>query len=497
MKLTLEVVCGKYKQTFEQPIGIGDKTFKWLGSCASGMYARNIPDGAIRARCDFRGLSKRAQNHAYEVILENGEIPHPMSLLQDYVLDGDCITINLTDTLSIKDGGGPDLATFAALSNTNCVDSPMFVDDSVYIQDDMGDTYGNSEVGDVTQIEISAVDTAKEARLQKAAAHFMSVILDSQMLATNKVVKELEHCWVDVRKLMPKLSDQDSEDMQNVFKSHFSVVDALYRKYTVEEAFMLSRLKFGEIVADAKIFKREEDFDELTMRVFRQVCRKETKIGFSQFLVALALLSQSRLHNTFESQSAVHGAGHCLQVFITKYLHPLASKFRLRIRDLLYQPPPLKEIRDMYDGLFDLFEKYAGKAGRDLTLSMPVEYFGELLTDSKIITLAEDEENPDKPKELRRGIAEDILTMCKGGYIKGRHVIPESARKESDMPEAPDDDFVFPEFVEGLARATFYLVDESETIMFEVDHMLDGFRKALTALKDPQPAEEVKGRGRK
>jgi hypothetical protein len=65
------------------------------------------------------------------------------------------------------------------------------------------------------------------------------------------------------------------------------------------------------------------------------------------------------------------------------------------------------------------------------------------------------------------------------------------------MPEAPDDDFVFPEFVEGLARATFYLVDESETIMFEVDHMLDGFRKALTALKDPQPVEEVKSRGRK
>jgi len=497
--VTVEIRCGTYKKTYEQSIGYGDKTFKWLGSCAEQFYSRYIPNGSIRARDDFRGLSKRAQHHAFEVVLENGEIPHPMSLLQDYVLDGDVLTVNLSDTLKVKEGGIPDLEPFAALSQTNCVDSPMYVDDSAYIEDDREMMFGEENVGDLMS-EVDAPNPqskAKEEREAKAAARFMEVVLDSQLLAESKVSRELEACWVDVLKLMPKLSAKDSDDMKRIFHHHFSILDALFRKYTQEESFMMSRLKFKEMVDNAKIFSHQEEFEEVTMRVFRLVSKGETKINFTGFLVALIITAQARLHNTFEALSYVRGAGASLEALISKYLFPLASKYRLRIRDLLYQPQPLKEIRDMYEQLFSLFEKYAAKAGRDLTLSMPSQYFAELLRDSKIIVLAEDEDEPDKPKELARSIAEDILERCKSGYIKGRHIIAEEERKPSDMPPPPEEDYVFPEFIEGIARATFYLLDEEDTVMFEEDHMLDGFRKALLALEDPEPLEEPMSRSRR
>ena len=152
----------------------------------------------------------------------------------------------------------------------------------------------------------------------------------------------------------------------------------------------------------------------------------------------------------------------------------------------------------MYDQLFALFEKYALKAGADLTVTMPCKYFAELLRDSKLITLAENEDEPDEHIKLSVSIAEDILTMCRAGYIKGRHIIDEEQRKPTDLPPPPEDEYCFPEFVEGLARATFYLLDDTEEIMFEEDHMIDGFRKALVALEDPAPLEETTGRrGRK
>jgi len=500
MKVTVDVNCGYERRSYELPVGLGDKTFKWLGSCASQMFSKFIPNGLPRRREDFRGVTKQSQYNIAEVVLANGEIPHPMSLLQDYVLDGDVIQVVLVKNLPIEDGGIAGTSTYQNLSNVNSTVSPLYVDDSMYLQDDNEALYGEDVGIDAAHIEVNPDDFKAKERERQSAALYMRVVLDSQMLDMSKVKSELMGCWTEVHKLMPTLSKGNTLQMKHIFEKNFSMLDALYRHYTHEENFEMSRLKFKEMIANANIYPKENEFDEITMRIYRLVSKGETKISFGQFLASLILLAQSRFHNILHTVHDVTGAVESLTSLFDKFLFPLASKFRLRIRDLLYKDNTLEQIRLMYDKLFELFEKYASKAQRDLTLSMPVQYMAEMLRDSRIIVLAEDEDEPDKPRQIAESIAEDLLLHSRRGYIKGRHIISEEFRSENDLPPAPEDEYIFPEFVEGIARATFYLLDETDKIMFEEDHMLDGFSKCLKLLEvEEKPVEDKSGsrRGRK
>jgi len=491
MKLLLKVKCGDKKRTFEVAVGSGNKTFKWLGHVGAQMYSNSQPKGAIRSREHFRGPTLQTSYNVDELELPNKDVPHPMSLIEDYVRDGDTIKIVLCTNLKIGESGGTIGSAYNNLSNINSTSNPAYVDDAEYLEEDMDAIYGGGLFGDVT-VESTvgpreSIDTIhKHENTKLAHIKFMRMILTSQQLNLEEVNKEITSIWSgNVRKLMPQMNLNDSKDLQGVIRSHFAVIHALFVEFTKEKPGEMSRLMFKNMMDEAKVFGSDEEFEEMTMRIFRLVSKGESFIHFGDFIVALVLCSQSRYHNVLYGKSHdVSGPRDSLEAIIKHKIFPLAKKKRMRIRDELYGDDCMSVLYDMYEDLFTLFEKYAAKEGRDLTISMPVKWFAQLMQDAEIVfAFAEEEE---ERQQIILNMAEDILNRCQIGFINGRTKIPDDLASDNDLPPPPTEDFSFPEFIEGIARATFYMLEEDEVVMFEEDHMLDGFTKALKCLIDKE-----------
>ena len=489
MKVKVVVKIGKKRRNFEIPIGRGDKTFKWLGSVASQMYSSDNPEGTLRTRDNFRGLTRRSQHTASDVLLSNGEIPHPMSLLHDYVMDGDVLFCHIAETMVTGADGLPVASTFSTLANINSQDAPMYIDDSNYLEDDSEAMFDTSSGEGL----VSRNSRMKDQLGAAQSAGFMKVVMASQMYDVRKMKDDVDLYWKTVARLMPHLSESNTVAMKGIFTTHFSVISLLFDHHAEplgDYAGQLGRLKFKEMIHTAKIFKSDKDFEPLTTRIFRRVSNNDalTFIGIGPFLAALILVAESRHHNTFDPHSEIRGAERSLNSIVGTNLGKLASHHRLRIRDLLYKNERLAQMRTMYDQLFELFEKYAARSGRVLSTSLPVAHMAELLMESGILVMvAVDEDDKENNHAMSLTIAKDLMAQTRNGYILGRHSIPAEQRRENDLPEPPAEDYLFPEFLEAIARATFYLIDPDEEIMFEEDHMMDGYTKAIRCLREPEP----------
>ena len=491
MKLILNVKCDDKKRSFEVAVGSGNKTFKWLGQVGAQMYSCSQPKGAIRSREHFRGPTPQTAYTVHELELPNKDVPHPMSLIEDYVMDGDTIKIVLCTNLKIGKSGDTLGSTYNNLSNINSTANPAYVDDAEYLEEDMDAIYGGGLFGDVTaesntSKQRSVENVHKLENIKLAHVRYMRITLTSQQLNLEEVNKEINSIWShNVKKLMPQMKPNDSKELQDVFKSHFAVIHGLFVEFTKEKPGEMSRLMFKNMMDEAKVFGSDEEFEEMTMRIFRLVSKGDSFIQFGDFIVALILCAQSRHHNVLNgTDHDVSGPRHSLEAIIKHKIFPLAKKKRMRIREELYGDDCMSVLYDMYEDLFNLFEKYAAKEGRDLTISMPIKWFAQLMMDAEIVfAFAEEEE---EREQIRLKMAKDILNQCQLGLINGRTKIPDDLASENDLPPPPIEDFSFPEFIEGIARATFYMLEPDDVVMFEVDHMLDGFTKALKCLEDKE-----------
>ena len=133
MKLIAEVVYGKFRSNMELQCGLGDKTFKWLGTCVVHRYALSRPNGALRSRENCRGLTADSNNHASVITLTDGQVPHPMSLISDYCADGDSLTVKLIDGLEVGKDGRAILPQYLNLANVHSVAAPDFIDSEQFI----------------------------------------------------------------------------------------------------------------------------------------------------------------------------------------------------------------------------------------------------------------------------------------------------------------------------------------------------------------------------
>ena len=93
---------------FEIAVGRGDKTFKWLGSVVTHRFAINSnPNGSLRHREDYRGTTESTNYFIAEITLPNGEVPHPSSMIFDFLSDSDEVIVHIVTTQKLNHTRSP------------------------------------------------------------------------------------------------------------------------------------------------------------------------------------------------------------------------------------------------------------------------------------------------------------------------------------------------------------------------------------------------------
>ena len=105
MKLTVTVTFGKNEQTFDIPVGDGQKTVKWLATVASQRFSARAPHGRLRAR---EPLMAQPQASAYmpsSVTTADSSFFHPEAMLAEKMHDGQKVTVALAPRIPVDEIG--------------------------------------------------------------------------------------------------------------------------------------------------------------------------------------------------------------------------------------------------------------------------------------------------------------------------------------------------------------------------------------------------------
>ncbi len=109
MKVKVKAVIDDDKSVnFDIAVGRGDKTFKWLGSVVTHRFSiTSNPNGSLRRREDYRGATENTNYYIAEITLPNGEVPHPSSMLYDFLMNNDEVIIYLATTQKLNHTRSP------------------------------------------------------------------------------------------------------------------------------------------------------------------------------------------------------------------------------------------------------------------------------------------------------------------------------------------------------------------------------------------------------
>ena len=110
MKVRVKAVIDEDKSVnLEIVVGRGDKTFKWLGSVVTHRFSlTSNPNGSLRRREDYRGSTEHANYFIGEITLPTGEVPHPSSMIYDFLRDNDEVVIYIVTTQKLSHTRTPD-----------------------------------------------------------------------------------------------------------------------------------------------------------------------------------------------------------------------------------------------------------------------------------------------------------------------------------------------------------------------------------------------------
>lgn len=384
MKIKARVIVGHCPHTYDVQedvtydvaIGDGSRTFKWLGITISERYAQG-PNGALRRREEYRGLTHKGSYQPEEIVLPSGDIPHPEAPLSDHVQEGDEIVVHLIDKQPIAGiKGTPKISQWTSLAFT-C--------------SDMGGAGGTAEEEEVKEVE--EIDE-NSLRIRESNARFMKFILGSQMLNQEYISKQVDTLWNSgISHGMGKLSAEETAGFLEIYKKHWSILLEIFEHFASGGLFTLGI--FTDFLTEAGIFPHR-DTPNLASRIHRRAFKALSRDDYNQnvsgidisgLMIALILCSQTKLNDTYEvkGKRGYKGYEALATVFDTCIL-PLAEKLELPafLRNIICSDEFLGAIRPYHDDLFAVFNKYASK-GRILPSTLTMQLITEMYMDAKLV----------------------------------------------------------------------------------------------------------------
>lgn len=444
MKIVVKVCFDKHEWTFSIPCGTGDKTIKWLGMAASQRYSNAAPNGILRRRDDFCGISERAQYQVENVILPSGKIAHPGRYINESDLkDGDSVTVRLSSSLIVNSSNGsPDRSQWSTVA---------FSTAEVTDGNELASFQSELDLDEASKGKVDTLDgvsAEKHSRLnkefmkkQRSNADFMRIVLESQMIDKKKCASEVAKMWGKVDGCIPRLNESDVGRIQEILAENWDVLLEMFSDYAVE--MKMRQEQFLEFTSDAEFFSAYISATQ-SAKIFARVCdymKVDEVFNLEHLVVALLLVAQAKFNDTMESKPQPKTSYDALAELFNNHMVPLArrSQYKSILKIEFCSDECLSLIREMYDDLQLLFTKYAAKL-RDIPTTVPIEDITEILVLADLVA---------EPNAYEK--TQKYLRDVRCGTINGCAIFRETM--ESYGLELIAEEFSFPEFVEVTARA--------------------------------------------
>jgi hypothetical protein len=447
MKLKVTVVFGQYERKFSIPCGTGNKTIKWLGIVASQRYSNAAPNGALRRRDDYCGITENAQYQVEHVYLPDGKIAHPGIMIYDSDLkDGDEVTVKLSSKIAVHTTTGtPTKTKWAMLAfSTSTIENP-------YLNSTRSEHCGDDD--SLTQDDVLVGEDNKSAfAVIQSKAKFMRIILQSQMINAKKLTEKLERVWPRIAAGVPKLRDEDVPALKRVIESNWDMLSDLFEFYV--DGPYIDKSKFATCIDDAEVFPAYNTAQQCA-KIYARACAytrvDEHHFDFPCLLIALMLAAQVKYNDTLEAGADALPAHEALDEMFRFHFLPVAERHSLQsvLKYAFCSDECLAYLRPMNDELQVIFNRYATRY-QDVPLTITVEDLTEILCHAGLLN---------DPNDLSR--TKTILTQIQKSTIYGSD--------EANMPSKTANDVSFPEYVEAVARAGFIKFFDPEGDAFEGD----------------------------
>lgn len=501
MKIKAIVRFDDSEHVFAVPCGNGDKTFKWLGNAISQRFALSSPNGALRSRENFYGISDRVQYMTNNITVPSGENPHPAEFLQDHLHDGDVVLVDLSNKMQVKKvSGAPNASSWTKLAYSASQDHIHA--DSADPEDDEED--GSDDEDNVDERESSSSGiTASEILAKKVAkVNFMKIVLRSQLINEKEVKRQVKRVWDLLLPNLRLMQTSDQADIIFILEEYWDIFLDIFAAYQAPDdsdsravkssnVMIIDQERFLCLVDDASIFPIVHAHAQASM-IFRHTMEFFPLSGshglhLEGFVMALILMSQLKYNDTLDSKlrspqrpgflSASSSAASlgirksdssakltmnalgqftwsCVQDFrrlVEDFFLPLAKELgcHSHLRSVFLSAPCLSKIRDAYTILQSTFDKESVKS-RDFPTTISKAAMSELLYNAGLVTSMGTMADIDKCGML--------LEEVRHGTIYGRR---SDVRMDDDRFAYPNDEFTVAEFIEAVARAGYYFFKDA------------------------------------
>jgi|MDTB01.2.fsa_nt_gb hypothetical protein len=453
MKVTAVVLYENAEMEFEISVGAGDKTFKWFGMAACQRFATQHPNGALRRRDPVRrGMSDLSTHHSTEIVLENGQKPHPSSMLEDFLRDGDKVTVKLIDNQAMDRNGVASETEWASLAYT----------------------VNGTGIGEVKK-EVDTVDNSDKEMVReghtytseqkKGRAKFMRIILKSQMPDLVAIRAKVTQQWKRISKNIINIAEEEKERLIDVFVDNWDMLNELHEYFATEhngQKVLLSE-DWRTILAESGIFS-EADLDIYSGRILKTAHADTAKdkdslpaLDIAGFMMGIVLVAQTYYNDRYDTVSNKLTPSQSTRKIFSDNLFRAAERYEMRcmLKEHFCSEENLNNLKEWRDELFDVFNKYAGRT-KELPTSISHKDFTDMLWDAKLIEATETD-TKGNAISFEMDTAAALLKSVRTGTIVGRPVVDEEAKKTSDLPDdiIPDDEFTFSEMVEAICRHSF------------------------------------------
>lgn len=490
MKIRAVVRFDDSEQTFIVPCGTGDKTFKWLGNAVSQRYAMSAPNGTLRSREHFCGISERVQYLANNIMVPSGNNPHPAELLHDHLHDGDTVIVDMSSKVQVKKvSGAPNATSWTTLAYSVSQDH-LHADLADVDEDD-----GEEEDGE--EDEDSEHYTASELQAKRASkVNFLKLMLKSQVINDKEVNRQVADIWGLISPKLRLMKEDDQEDFKNILRSYWDIFLDIFAAYQAPEDALPSSVtksrgdtmlidleRFVCLVEDAGIFPAVHIHMQ-TQLIYNHALSyfpmAAHGLYLEGFLLALIFTAQLKYNDTLDSklrsptkQSSLSASSSTTSLrhsksstqitsnvlgqfmwssvldfrrLVEEYILPLAKDLgcHSHLRAVFLSDTCLAKIRDKYEVLQATFDKESVKV-RDFPTTISADAMCELLYNAGLTPTMGTTADVDKCRML--------LEEVRHGSIHGRQ---SGISEEDERFLYPEEDFTFAEFVEAVARAGYY-----------------------------------------